>query len=334
MYHDLGQVTLKSKEKVSLGMVQGPDETWIERICDLLSHKGFPWNWQNREMLSRDLGLDACFFLLHRGGIPFAHVMNVTLDGVGIFGHVFTAENDRRKGAMSHLISAQMSYFRDHRGKALFLGTGYDSAAYHIYRSFGFQGIEEGSGKMDYFTENRDAFYQEYFRPGHGVLENLNWKHWPTSCALFMGDFPGTVRFMPVRLLGRQSTEGPLLPLIQEEQERENRGDSPRVKVARHDESRAVLGVAAWCDHPLWPGTILLDVYCHPAFWSMGDRLMRVLTWPQDRLVMVYADASCPQKTHLLSTLGFKESALLRARCKDRPMHGRPVDVSVWERFP
>jgi len=334
MFEDLGEIPLKSGEVVSVGLVSGPDRHWCDRICDLLSHKGPLWNWQNREVLSKELGIQTTFYLLHREGAPFANVMNATLNGVGILGHVFTRESDRRKGAISQLLRVQMARFREQGGQALFLGTGFDSAAYHIYESLGFQGVEPQSGKMYFYVGDPTSFEDTYFKRGNAAVENLSWNHWPTSPALFMGDFPCAVRFVSVRLLGRESSEGPLLHLLQEEEGRMERRETPQVKVLRHTDTQAVLGMAGWRDHPLWPNAALVDIFCHPAFWERGQELLDALVLPTDRFAVSYNDPSCPEKADVLSALGFKRSTLLKKRLRHKPSRADGVDVTVWERNP
>ena len=64
MYQKLDTVTLRSGETVEAGVVTGPDPAWAERLVKLLWHKGDPWNWQNAQVLERDLGLDVFFYVL------------------------------------------------------------------------------------------------------------------------------------------------------------------------------------------------------------------------------------------------------------------------------
>jgi hypothetical protein len=77
--------------------------------------------------LRHDLGLDVFYYILHRDGVPFTNMMNIEYRGVGLYGHVFTKPEDRQKGAASALMPMLMDDFRARGGKALYLGTGYDS---------------------------------------------------------------------------------------------------------------------------------------------------------------------------------------------------------------
>ncbi|MBI2504790.1 MAG: GNAT family N-acetyltransferase, partial [Candidatus Latescibacteria bacterium] len=202
MYTSLGSVSLKRGEAVEVGVVRGPDLEWAERVEGLLGHKGPIWQRQNAAAVCRecrDLGIEANFYLLHRDGKPLANIATFTHRGVGHFGHVWTVPEDRRQGAASQLMGVQMAHFRQEGGRALFLGTGYDSAPYHIYASHGFVGLEPKSGQMEYYSQTRAEFEEEYFAKGAVQVEEVQWRHWPASAALFLGEFPGAVRCAPLK---------------------------------------------------------------------------------------------------------------------------------------
>ena len=131
MYEALGHVILATGEQVEVGVVVGPDPRWAERLEKLLCHKGEPWNWQNSRVLRTDTGIGSRFYVLHRGGIPFANAMIAELSGVGILAHVWTRPEDRQRGACSALMRALMEDFRSRHGRALFLFTRFGSVAHH-----------------------------------------------------------------------------------------------------------------------------------------------------------------------------------------------------------
>ena len=207
MYQQLGTIKLKSGETVEAGVVRGLDLAWSQRVQKLLWHKGDPWNWQNTQVLENDLGLDVNFYLLHRDGDPFANMMTIELAGVGHFGHVWTQPADRQQGTSRSLMGLQMQDFAVRGGKALFLGTGYDSSAYRIYAAHGFASIEPESGYMAYYSQSQQEFEAAYFAPGQVEVQPLAWRHWPASVALFLGNFAGLVRCAPLQLIGRSSTK-------------------------------------------------------------------------------------------------------------------------------
>ncbi|NKB65849.1 MAG: GNAT family N-acetyltransferase [Candidatus Latescibacteria bacterium] len=331
MYQSLDRVALKSGESVDVGVVQGPDADWSERVESLLGHKGPPWRWGNEQVLRTQTGLDAFFYLLHRDGEPFANMMTIEYGGVGLFGHVYTQPEDRRQGAAMQLMSRLMEHFGQRGGRALYLGTGYDSPPFHIYRANGFAGIEPESGYMAYYTDSQEEFDAAYFAPGATAIEPLSWLHWPTSPALFLGDFPGVVRSVGLDIWGRRSTEGPLLPLLMDDIERRQEGRPPRALALVQSQTRAVVGWAMWSDHPLWPDACLVDLYCHPDFWDGAAELVQKLELPDRHTCLAYGDTGLEAKATALSAAGFSRSATLKERVCDRAT-GAWIDADVWER--
>lgn len=306
MFHPLGEVTLKSGERVSAAVIQGPDAAWHDRITRFLGHKGDPWNWQNSTLLTHDTGIEARFYVLHRDDRPFAHQMTAELHGVGIFGHVWTDPADRGRGAAGELMRVQMAHFRQRGGRALYLSTGFDTAPYHIYQKHGFVGIDPGSGYMTWTDGPLAAFEADYFAPGPAVIEPVDWPHWPVTPALFMCNIPGIIRCAPLKLVGRKSTEGDLLPSIQN---RAVTTDTPAVCALRKT-GGAVVGLAAWAEDELSPDLICADVFCHPAHWEQASALLRhTLAGAPSRACVAYADSTCPQKVAVLQSEGFQLSA-------------------------
>ena len=211
----LGDVTLKSGERVQAAAGRGPDEDWRPHIARLLQHKGDPWVWQNTALLTHATGVEAWFYVLHRAGLPFAHIMTAEVNGVGIFGHVWTEPVDRGQGASGQLMERQMAHFRQRGGHALFLHTSPDNPTYAVYLRRGFSPVEPRSGAMVFAVAGLAAFETDYFAAGPTTIEPLQWRHWPSAPALFTADIPGIVRCAPLGLFGRNSSEGALLPAIQ-----------------------------------------------------------------------------------------------------------------------
>jgi GNAT superfamily N-acetyltransferase len=334
MYKELGQVTLKTGEQVDAGVIIGPDLEWAERIEELLAHKGGVWNWQNSQALRSDLGIEARFYVLHREGALFSNISTFEHLGVGHFGHVWTKPKDRRKGASSRLMEIQMGDFTARGGKALFLGTGFDSVPYHMYEKFGFEGIEPQSGYMDWYAESKDAFETAYFAHGEAVIEPLAWIHWPSSAALFLGNFPCVVRCAVAGLIGRVSTEGALLPLLRDEETGRDAGEEPRAVALRTAESSAVVGFAAWNWDQLWPDTFLLDIYCHPHYWDRAGDLLGSLSLPKEHRIIAYSDTNCAHKAEVLSEFGFRQTSTLKRWVSSTGKTPALLNVDVYEKLP
>lgn len=332
MYENLGRVILKTGEQVEAGVVTGPDLEWAARIEELLAHKGEIWNWQNSEMLRREVGVEARFYLLHRDGRPLAHMMTVTRQGVGHFGHVWTRPEDRRKGAANQLMDLLMDHFRQAGGRALFLGTGYDSPAYWIYAGHGFHSLEERSGSMSFLVDSGEAFEGWYFGAGSVEVQGLDWVHWPASAPLFLGDFPGVVRCAPLGLFGKSSTEGAFLPLIRDEQRRRKASEPARVQTLVLPHTGAVIGAAVWDWDRLWPHACLVDLYCHPSCWRQGAEALTALELPAAERYLAYSDPGCPDKGRVFLQAGFRQVAVHRRRVAGNLARTAWVDVLAWER--
>jgi hypothetical protein len=332
MYEDLGHVTLKTGEGVEAGVVIGPDAEWADRLEKLLGHKGDLWNWQNCQVLRSSLGIDVRFYLLHRQGIPLANILTSEMEGVGHLGHVWTEPEDRQKGASSGLMEIQVRNFRSRGGKALFLGTGFDSVPYHIYKRFGFSSVEPGSGYMEWYATSKDRFERKYFARAETEIQLPQWTHWPSSAALFLGDFPCIVRCASLRLIGRQSTEGPFLPLLRDAEKRQAAGEKPRALVLVNTHTTAVVGLVAWDWHPLWKDICLVDVYCHPSYWDSAGGLLSSLPLPDAERYVAYSDTNCSQKTALLLDHGFRQTATLKGRVPSTCAKTFFLEVALLER--
>ncbi len=332
MYQRLGVVKLKSGEEVEAGVVRGPDLDWAQRLEALLWHKGDPWNWQNAQVLERDLGLDACFYVLHRDGTPFANIMTVERAGVGVFGHVWTQPTDRQQGASSQLMRLQMQDFVARSGQALFLNTGYASIAYNMYASLGFVGIATESGTMAYYTKTQAEFDAAYFAPGPIAVQSLNWLHWLAATPLFVGDYPGLVRCAPLRLIGRVITEGALLPALLDATKRQQANQVPAVVVLYQQVTTAVVGLAAWSWHPIWPDTCLVDCYCHPDYWHDAPKLLAALPLPPAIHSLVYIDDGNAAKATLFAQAGFKPVVTLPQWLTTNTAKPGRLDVVVLQR--
>jgi hypothetical protein len=333
MLSPLGTATLKSGERVEAACVLGPDAEWAPRIQGMLAHKGDLWRWQNAEVLNERLPLEARFYVLHRGGRPFANTMTIERGGVGLFGHVWTDEADRGQGAASWVLELLLADFRARGGRALWLGTGYDTHPYKLYAKHGFRGLEDRHGEMALCVGgDLAAFEAEWFAARGAVAEPLGWSHWPTSSPLFAGAFPGVARAPSLGLVGRRITEGPLLPVIRTNRERIARGEMPTAAVIADPASGAVIAFAHWADASPWPETSQLDLWCHPAAWGRAVELVETLRIPRERRLIAWADADCPAKTAALGKLGFRPAGALPDLTWVDAARTRRVEITLMDR--
>jgi hypothetical protein len=294
---------------VEAGVFRAPDAAWSDRMADFLAHQRPIWNWQNGQILTRDLGVEAYYYVvhdpLHERGLLLSSMMSVECEGVGLRGHVWTPPGHRRNGASSQLQRLQLEHFVSRGGRSLALFTDYNSVAYHMYRRAGFREVEPLTGHMRYLTQPAEEFEAEYFAPAETVVEPLSWRHWPCAPPLFMADLPGAIRVASLGLVGRRSPEAPLLGALRSAAD----DDQCRSVVLRNKVTHAIAGIAAWGWHRRRPTTCLLDVYCHPDYWDRAEALLAALPLPEADRFVAYADATCPQQGQCLRTLGFRQTA-------------------------
>ncbi len=322
VFEALESCTLRDGERVDAAVIRGPDPAWAERLDELLQHKSPLWKWQNGALAREEVGLDAHFYVLHRGGRPFAHVLTTEVARAGFLSHVFTLPDERRRGAMDALLDIVLDHVDQRGGRALFLHTEFDGPPFRLYLAKGFAGIETGSGAMARYADDERRFEAEYFARGPTAVEPLDWPHWPASAALFVGRSPWAMRSSGLRLLGRMISEGPCLRLLREELDRRHDGSPARAAALVRVESGALVGLAHWTWHPVWPRTCVVDVYAHEQFESGTADLLQALQLPDTERYVAYCDRGWSQKEEALRGAGFA----LRER-----LNGR-MPVGVWER--
>jgi GNAT superfamily N-acetyltransferase len=323
---------LRDGAQATATVVRAPDSTWAGRIEAMLGHKGDPWDWQNAEIARKDLGLEARFFLLQRGEAPFANIMLAETEGVGLLGHVWTEAADRGLGASSVLMELLLADFRDRGGRALFLGTVFDTAPWHYYRRRGFEPVESGSGYMALYQSTESDFYSGWFEVGSAEIKMLGWPDWPAAAPLFLGAFPGAVRISATQLIGRRSPEGPLLPLLREEEKRQSAGLPGCACILRAVGKAAVLGFASRFPDSTWPDLQRVDLYCHPKWWHRAGELLAALPAAEPGQSLAYADADLAPKCQALERAGFKAVAVLPRWIATDAARTTAIDVIVYLR--
>ncbi len=329
MYKKIKDVVLKTGESVELGKLTGPDLEWGPRIEHLLGHKGEPWNWQIHQCLNNpNLGVETFCHILSKAGRPIANISTFEAHGVGIFGHVFTVPEERKKGAADILNQQVMSDFQARGGRALYLGTSYDSPAYHIYLKHGFESVEPKSQYMVFVKEGKPAFEKSFFAPGPVTIEPLAFKHWPVLPALTMMNHPARLRVLGMGIVSASSTEGGSLELIKEAVD-QNKPVSAQVAVSNTTHAPVVLACLR-PDFYFGYHVDLMDVFFAPGFEEDAIKTIHALNLPTDRKIVGYADSVWPQKEKVLQAAGFTQEATLRNHLKS----GQTVlDVTMWSRY-
>ncbi len=184
MYQRLGDATLKNGETVEIGVITTPMSEFGERLKKLLGHKGWEWVWQvGLSVEGKTDALENRFYVARRGEAFVSNVCTFEQQGVGILGHVWTPEAERRKGLCNAIFEKLMADFRARKGKLMLLGTGYDTPPYHIYQKFAFTGFYEGSGLMRFSDDAK--FERKYFAAAPTRIVEPTWAEWPLVNALF-----------------------------------------------------------------------------------------------------------------------------------------------------
>ena len=135
-----------------------------------------------------------------------------------------------------------------------------------------------------------------------------------------------------MRLTGRSSTEGPMIPLERDELQRQEKGEGPRSGVLSVPETGAVVGFATYGPNPLWTGTWTVDIYCHPDHWVRGFELLSIVEIPPADRLLAYCDSGFHEKEEVLSEAGFKPIATYENRVAADYARTRFVDVREWEK--
>ncbi|MEZ4679254.1 MAG: hypothetical protein R2932_34050 [Caldilineaceae bacterium] len=89
----------------------------------------------------------------------------------------------------------------------------------------------------------------------------------------------------------------------------------------------AVVGLAAWSWHPIWPDTCLVDCYCHPQYWNQAAELLDALELPAADRTVAYVDAGNDAKSMLFAQAGFKPVTTLPKWLAADPRQTKWVDV-------
>jgi hypothetical protein len=298
---------LKTGETMDIFRVTAPDAEFRERILAFLHHKGQPWQIPMEQHLQAELeGLGQHFYIGVVGEEIIGNASSV--EGlerpVGILQHVFTPPARRRQGICSAIIRAYVEDFDARGGRAAYLHTGYDSAAYHIYKAAGFVGYRQ-TGIMERFPDPH--FHEDFWAPRPVTVRDTRWADWALLDALF-GIVDGWfLRSIYGHHWGRSGYEGQYV---------HNRKDLVEGRIAEikvlEAENGAVVGVAYTVrDHVFHGDTWLLEVFVHPNHSGERERLLAAVNLRLGAKVHCYCDPTQPEKARMLEAVGFTPEATL-----------------------
>lgn len=306
--------TLRTGEPLTIECVATPEPGREAQIRPFLGHK--PANYRahiEAALTGQCDDLETRFYIGLLNGEMVGNIMTVETGGIGIFGHVHTREDQRRKGICDAIMRRQMADFRRRDGHVLLLGTGYRSPAYRIYATHGFRDWPVGRpGTMRYDSVPQEAFEAQFFAPAPCTPAPAQWKHWPLVALLATVPVAATLRSLTLNLWGVGLLEGAYSQFLHTYASR------PEACAAvLESETGAVTALATCVPDSRWPGIQLLDLFAHPVA-TVEDlaRLLRSLPLP-DAPVQVYADVRDTQKIGALEALGFRKAAVLPDQIQD-----------------
>lgn len=318
---------LKSDEEALLFKVIAPEPEWKERLLSRLSHKGPLWDKPMNNALEAGLeGMTMYFFQLRLGDVAVGNLTIVeALDRpIALLQHVFTDPDHRRKGICNSMMQAMVDDFRARDGRAMYLGTGYDTPPYHIYRSFGFEGIGT-TGAMVWAFD--DDYPESYFPGGPVLLRPMRWGDWAPLTALYQQIDGWDLRGYCFGQFGHSSYESAFCRL----QEVIEEGKAAHATVLEDTTTGAVIGHAFIMQDEKWPGgPKVLECFVHPRYEHRTPELLSAVAAAAETRLKAYADADASGKLDALEQIGFGREALLKAQYVRKD--GRAADVVVLTR--
>ena len=324
MYDKLGEVILKTEERMEVGVITAPDVPHAEEMKQFLGHKPGNYKWHIERCVTEVLdALETRFYVGKLDGHVITNIMTVEYEGVGILGHVFTLPQQRRKGAAKGTMAYQMEDFRQRAGTALYLGTGYNSHPYYIYHSFGFESVFPESGFMKYHV-NED-FEARYFTRTPAHPKPVEWHDWPKVTALSGIVGWDTLRSLKWGVYGPTNLEGGFLS-FKHDLETEDAYNDAKLLISS---GGAIVGWATVGRDARWqPATAVLDLFFHPNFADDVPALLSAVAFPESK-VQCYVDSGAEKKAEVLETVGFT----CEGRFKDQFTYsGQHYDVLVFAR--
>ena len=325
MYTKLRDVKLKTGENMEVGVVLAPDDEYADKVKPFLDHKPGNFKWHIEQCFEDPLDeLETRYYIGQVNNEIACNIMIVEHGHIGILGHVFTNPDQRRKGACTAVINAQMEDFRERSGEALYLGTGYDGPAYHIYKSVGFESVQPRSGFMKYWAN--DDFETKYFAKGKTNVKEVQWGDWGKITALtgiLDGDYLRSIAF---NIYGPTSFEGGFLGFKREVEEGEHFHDAKLLEA----ENGAIVAFATIVADSRWRGDVyILDVFAHPNFWDDAAKLLNALKLDQGK-IQCYSDSTPTGKAECLEKVGFHQEALMKKQIR---YDKNTLDVSVFAKY-
>lgn len=296
----LSHAVLKDGTAVEIRLVAPPEAPLADKMHGFLKHKGMPWQIHWLKAFAGDCDvLETRFYLLMIDGEPISNVMTVETAGVGILGHVFTRPRWREKGAASILMRTACDDFACRDGTILYLGTGYDTMPWRLYRKFGFEGFIPNGGLMRWVRQPERL--QAMFGGERLAARPVRWGDWPLLQCLFLQPANDHVKNIGLKRFGMADMEGAFLTL----QERMQKNPDMKAAVLTNSAGMTVgFGTAMPLDATL-TDYMLVDIFSHRAAEPALGLLLEALHLPAGSPLLAVVDESSQQRRSALKAAGF-----------------------------
>ena len=325
-------VTLRSGETMRVRCVEPPDEEYLRKLRDFLSHKGRPWF---EDILARLRGERAAhsadfFFVGEMGGEVVGHIWYTVprdTQDVGTLGHVYTRPDQRGKGICHALMEAIVESFKGHGGEAMFLSTG-NPQAIRIYEHFGFRKYNppEGEGGIYRWLVVRDFDERHFAYTGKPQIREANWGDLPRFEALYNCPHPWLLRDYSLGVYRDTPFESQFLQMMKDA---ESEWGAMFVMSTRQNHvvgaARVVPGRSRWEEH-----VATLEFFVHPNYFvDLQDLLSRAAEAARDLcdILRAFAPESDKERHEPLRELGFEMTAVLENQYR---IDGKDVDLLVY----
>jgi predicted GNAT family acetyltransferase len=317
----IDEIPLKTGEIMEIRMVKAPDDCHRHGIASFLPRYSEIWLWHLNLALRGELnGLESRFYLGLLKGKIISNASTWEHGSIGIIGHLFTAENHRRKGACAALMKTQIQDFRNRGGKAL-IG-GFKQSSYPIAKSLGFRSIVNNCEAMRHDLDRN--FGKTYFSATNASCRDSLWMDWPGVSLLYTVKQGWCLRSMRHKIFGPYDYEDYFL---EDMRERSRRLCISKVLLS---EKGNIVGHAAltFKHHP--KGTFwLLDFFIHPTSVSYMDTMLDAVRFPKGK-IKCYVESDCYEKRHALLRWGFQEAKYPKKEIK---LDGKNLELVAMGRL-
>lgn len=282
MIETLGDVTLKTGERLTVKFMQPPEPEYAQLLCRFLEHKSDSDFRAIRQRLEGRY-VEYCVDRYFTGEIRGRLVAQVWYGygrggaGVGNFGHTYTTPEFRRQGIMKELLGFLLADFARSDAQAL-LCTGWAPASAY-YQTIGFEFIADGplTGRdpMALIKKDHAADFRElderYFAAGTEVIVRPGTIRDRHDCDCMMDFSPSLGR---IRERWGRTFAAACVPTYIEALYRVEDGRGLLTVCETSSRSIVGYGFAVNIGSPLEPRLAAFDFLVHPNYFAEIDRLV------------------------------------------------------------